>query len=113
MKPKRSIVRFENDLEGHSGNIFLYRKGINEFFLSHGYPRMYERLEEVRRDLEAIGMYEECRDALQESEALVRQGPENDDAAYDVLLAAIRSLMQASGTYEAMSRRWNAANDPG
>jgi hypothetical protein len=111
MNPKRSIVQFERELEGHSGGISLYREGIDEFFLSHGYPRMYERLEQVRQDLDALGMYEQCRDALRQSEALVRHGPEHDEAAYLVLLNAIRSLMKASGAYEAMSHRWKAAND--
>lgn len=111
MKPKRTVVQFERELEGHSGCISLYREGIDEFFLSHGYPRMYERLEQVREDLDALGMYEQCRNALHQSEALVRHGPENDEAAYHVLLTAIRALMKASGSYDAMSRRWNAAND--
>lgn len=111
MKAKQSIVRFENDLEGMSGNIALYRRGINEFYLSQGFPRMYEQLETIRRDLEALGMYERCRDALTEAEALIRQGPEHDEEAYMLMLNANRALMQASGSFEAMSRKYRAAND--
>jgi hypothetical protein len=90
----------------------LYRRGINEFYLSEGFPWIYEQLEAVRRDLEALGMYEQCRDALTQAEALIRQGPEHDEEAEMLILAANRALMQASGSYEAMRRRFNASNDP-
>ena len=93
------------------GNITLYRRGINEFFLSHGFPRIYEQLEAVRRDLEALGMYERCRDALKQAEALVRQGPEHDEEAELLLLNVGGELAHASGSYEALRRRYSAAND--
>lgn len=111
MKVKRSIVKFENDLEGMQGGIALYRRGIDEFYLSHGFPLIYRQLEAVRRDLEALGMYERCRDALTQAEALIRQGPEHDEEANLLILNANRALMQASGSYEAMKRRYSAAND--
>jgi hypothetical protein len=111
MKPKRSVVAFEADLEGMQGGIALYRRGVNEFYLSQGFPWIHEQLEAVRRDLEALGMYEQCRDALTQAEALIRQGPEHDEEAEMLILAANRALMQASGSYEAMRRRFSASND--
>lgn len=111
MKVKRSIVRFENDLEGMQAGIALYRRGVDEFYLSHGFPLIYEQLEAVRDDLEALGMYEHCRDALMQAEALIRQGPERDAEANLLILNANRALMQASGSYEAMRHRYSAAND--
>lgn len=111
MKPKRNIVDVENMLEAVQGGISLYRRGVNEFFLSQGFPRYYERLEAARRDLESLGMFQRCREALELAELLVKQGPENDERAQDVVLEANRALMRASGSYEAMKLRWNAANE--
>lgn len=111
MKVKRSVAEFERNLGGMQGNLPLYRQGINEFYLSEGFPWIYEQLETVRRDLEALGMYEHCRDALTQAEALIKQGPEHDDEAEMLILNANRALMQASGSYEAMRRRYSAAND--
>lgn len=111
MKVKRSVAEFERNLGGMQGNLPLFRQGINEFYLSQGFPWIYEQLEAVRRDLEALGMYERCRDALTQAETLIRQGPEHDDEAEMLILNANRALMQASGSYEAMKRRCSAAND--
>jgi len=111
MKVKRSIAGFENDLEGMQGGIALYRRGANEFYLSQSFPWIYEQLEAVRRDLEALNMYERCRDALMQAEALIKQGPEHDDEAERLILNANRALMQASGSYEAIRRRYSASND--
>jgi hypothetical protein len=111
MKVKRSLVEFENLLEAAQGGIALYRRGVNDFYLSDGFPRYYEQLEAVRRDLEALGMYERCRDALIQAEALIKQGPAHDEEAEMLILSANRALMQASGSYEAMRRRYSASND--
>lgn len=111
MKIKRSVAEFERNLGGMQGNLPLYRQGINEFYLSQGFPWIYEQLEGVRQDLEALGMYERCRDALTQAEALIKQGPEHDDEAEMLILSANRALMQASGSYEAMRRRYSASND--
>ena len=111
MKVKRSITEFEELLGAAQGGIALYRRGVHEFFLSDGFPRYYEHLEAVRRDLEALGMYERCREALTQAEALIKQGPEHDEEAEMLILNANRALMQASGSYEAMRRRYSAAND--
>lgn len=57
-------------------------------------------------------MYEPCRDALNQAETLIKQGPEHDDEAEMLILNANRALMQASGSYEALRRRYSAVNDP-
>jgi hypothetical protein len=111
-KPNRAAIRrFEDLLESVDGNIALYRRGANEFFLSE-YSMFYEGLEKARRDLELLGMYERCREALERAEELVKLGPENDHDAQMLLLETNRALMQASGTYEAMRRQFSAANNP-
>ncbi len=89
----------------------MYRRGINEFFLSHGFPRYYAGLEAARSELEILGMYDRCRDALLKAEELVKKGPEHDYEAETLILEANRALMQVSGRHEAMSRRYRAAND--
>lgn len=104
MKVKTSVKQFERDLQGMAGNITLYRRGINEFYLSQ-YSWIYEQLEAVRSKLEAIGMYERCRDALQQAEALVRQGPEHDDEAELLLLNLGGDLRDASGTHAEMRKK--------
>lgn len=109
MKVNTSIVRFEGDLQGMAGNIALYRRGINEFYLSQ-YSWIYDRLEAVRPELEAIGMYDRCRDALRQTEAWVRQGPENDGEAESLLLKVGGELALASGTYDALQRRFRSSN---
>ena len=96
---------------GMAGNVSLYRKGINEFFLSHGLPRAHEELEAVRSQLEKIQMYEVCRAALIEAEALVRRGPEHDEQAVELLLQAGGELAHASGSFDRLQRRFRAAND--
>jgi hypothetical protein len=110
MKAKTSIARFEGDLQGMAGNIALYRRGINEFYLSQ-YSWIYEQLEAVRRELEGVGMYERCRDALKQVEAWVRQGPEHDEKAESLLLQVGGELARASGSYDSSQRRFRSSND--
>lgn len=105
MKTRISIAQFEGSFMGMTGGITLYRKGIDEFYLSHGFPRIYEELEAVRPKLEAIGMYERCRDALTQAEALVRQGPEHDNEARTLLLKIGGELAHASGSFAAMRKK--------
>lgn len=104
MKTRTSLPQFERDLQGMVGGITLYRRGIDEFYLSQ-YSWIYEQLEAVRPKLEAIGMHERCRDALKQAEALVRQGPEHDEEAQILLLAVGGELAHASGSYEAMRKK--------
>lgn len=105
MKTMTTLPQFERDVQGMAGNVTLYRRGINEFYLSHGFPRIYEGLEAVRPRLEAIGMYVRCRDTLQQAEALVRQGPDHDEEAEQLLLNLGGDLRDASGTHESMRKK--------
>lgn len=95
-----------------AGGIYLYRQGIDEFYLSQ-YSWIYEQLEAVRQKIEALGMYERCRDALQQVEAWLQCGTEHDDEAQDLLLKVGGELARASGSFESMQRRFRAANDAG
>ena len=104
MKTRISLPQFERDLQGMAGGIALYRRGIDEFYLSQ-YSWIYEQLEAVRPKLEAIGMFERCRDALQHAEALVRQGREHDDEAELLLLNLGGDLRDASGTHAEMRKK--------
>ncbi len=111
--PRRITAKdFECTLIGLSGGVFLYREGIDEFFLSHGFPGANEDLKALRGRLESCGVFEVCRHALLEAERLVRLGPEFDEEAYSLLAEAAKDLMQASGTWDAMERRFRPDNDP-
>lgn len=101
---KKQVREFENELVGMQGGIAMYRRGIDEYFLSHGFPLAHEKLQAAQRDLEKLGLYEQCRDALVRSEELVKLGPEHDQEAEMLLLNANRALMAASGTHDAMSK---------
>ncbi len=111
MKIKQSVAEFERNLAGMQAGLALYRRGVDEFYLSQGFPLIYEQLEAVCGDLEALGMYERCRGALTKAEALIKQGPEHDEEAEMLILATNRELMKASGSAEVMRRRYSASND--
>jgi len=83
---KRHVVEFEDSLVYAQGGIEFYRKGIDKFYLSHGLPRVHRSLEAARQDLEALGMFERCREALVQAEELVRKGPEHDYDAETLIL---------------------------
>jgi hypothetical protein len=102
---KKQVKELENELIGMQGGISLYRRGLDEFFVSHGFAMGREKVEAARRDLEGMGLYEQCRDALVRAEELVKLGPEHDEEAEMLILNANRALMQASGTYDAMSKK--------
>ena len=102
---KKQIREFENSLDALQAQIGLCRQGIDETFLVDGFAWYRTKLEGVRRDLEALGLYEQCRDALSRAEALVKLGPEHDEEAGMLILNANRALTHASGTYEAMSKK--------
>jgi hypothetical protein len=102
---KITVREFENDLEGMLGGLALYRRGIDEFYLSHGFPAIYKQLESIRSDLDTLGMYEGCRDALTQAETLIRQGPQHDQEADTLMLNALRALSQASGSFDAMKKK--------
>jgi hypothetical protein len=102
---KKQVREFENTLIGIQGGFTQYRRGIDEYFVPHGFAIAREKLEAARRDLETLGLYEQCRDALARSEELVKLGPEHDEEAEMLILNANRALMQASGTNEAMRKK--------
>lgn len=108
---KRQVMELENALIGIQGGFTQYRKGIDETFVPYGFIIGREKLDAARRDLEGLGLYEQCRDALTRAEELVKLGPEHDEAAEMLILQASRALMAASGTHAAMSRKVRARPD--
>jgi hypothetical protein len=101
---KKQVKEFENTLIGIQGSIGLYRRGIAEHLVPHGFDIARDKLAAAQRDLEKLGLYEQCRDALLRAEELVKRGPKHDHEAEMLILNANRALMAASGTYEAMSK---------
>lgn len=101
---KKQVREFENVLEGVQGGIALYRKGLSDHFIPHSFAIAHEKLQAAQRDLEKLGLYEQCRDALVRCEELVKLGPEHDQEAEMLILNANRALMAASGTHDAMSK---------
>ena len=110
-KQRISLSRFEGNLQGIAGGVTLYRRGVDDFYLSHGYPRIYEELEAVRSKLEALNIYDRCREALKQAEAWIRSGPEYDKQAQLLLLDVGGELAHASGSFDRLQRRFRAAND--
>ncbi len=101
---KKQIRELENTLDGVQGGFSLYRQGINEYFIPYGFVRAHEKLEAAKKDLVALGLYEQCYEALVRAEALAKLGPEHDRAAEMLILNVNRALTHASGTNKAMSR---------
>ncbi|HEX8029266.1 MAG TPA: hypothetical protein VF491_12420 [Vicinamibacterales bacterium] len=102
---KKQVKEFENMLVGIQGGFSQYRLGVDEYFVPYGFQLAREKLEAARRDLEAKGMYEQCRHALARSEELVKLGQEHDEEAEMLILHANRALMAASGTHEEMRKK--------
>ena len=102
---KKAIRELENTLDGIQCSVSLYRRGFAEHLIPHGFAIAREKLEAARRDLEALGLYEQCRDALARSEELVKLGPDHDEEAEMLILNANRALTQASGSFDAMRKK--------
>ena len=85
-----------------------FGRGVSDSLLV-GYEYFYEELDKVRKPLEALGFYEIVKSAITEAEALVKT--RRFDEAEDLILNTNRALMKASGTYDALSRAFRAAND--
>ena len=68
-----------------------------------------EELESIRAELQELGLYEELRDVLTRSEALVREG--QYDEAEMLVLEANRKLSKASGAEDDLRRLYTPAND--
>lgn len=101
---KKQIREFENTMVGIQGGFTQYRKGIDEYFIPYGFAIARQKLEAARRDLEALGLYEQCQEALMRAEELVKLGPQHDYEAETLILNANRAVMQASGTFDAMRK---------
>lgn len=99
---KKEIRELGNELVGLQGGISLYRKGIDEFFLSHGFEIAEQKLNAARPDLEQLGLYQQCRHALSRAHDLVKMGPTHDEEAETLILNANRALMKGAGIYEEM-----------
>ncbi|MCA0177298.1 MAG: hypothetical protein LCH73_13615 [Proteobacteria bacterium] len=109
MRNAKAVRQFCNTLDGLQGGIPMYRDGIDEFLLSHGYPRYMEEVEAIRDGLEDLGLYEMVRDAIGQSEVLVREG--KFEEAEMLVLEANRELSKASGVEDGLRRVYKAAND--
>lgn len=101
---KKAVREFENVLIGVQGGFSQYRSGIDEFFVPFGFAIAREKLEAARTDLERLGQFERCRDALIRAEELVKLGPEHDEEAEMLILHANRALRAVSGTHDEMAR---------
>jgi hypothetical protein len=109
MKHAKAAKQFTHVLDGLQGGIALYRDGIDEFLLSHGYRLYRDQLEAIKADLCELGLYEIVREALVRSEELVREA-KYDEAQALVLEANIR-LSRSSGAEDDLKRLYTAAND--
>lgn len=109
MRNAGAVRQFFHTLAGLQGGITLFKEGIDEFLLSHGYPRLYEELEAIRPGLEDLGLYEMMHEAIAHSEALVREGKYED--AEMLVLEANRKLSKASGAEEDLRRMYKASNE--
>lgn len=109
MRNAKAVKQFCNTLDGLQGGITLFREGLDEFLLSHGYPRYYEQIEDIRDGLEDLGLYEKVLGAVRQSEALVREGKDRD--AVLLVLEINRKLSKASGAEEDLRKMYKAANE--
>jgi len=109
MRNARAVKGLCNMLDGLQGGIALFRDGLDEVLLSHGYPRYRAEVEAVRSGLEDQGLYGNVTDALVRPEFLVQEG--KYDEAMDLVLDANRKLSKASDAEEDLQRRFKAAND--
>lgn len=109
MRNARAVRQFCNTLDGLQGGITLFEEGLDEVLLSHGYPRYYEQIEDIRHGLEDLGIYEEVLGAVRQSEVFVREGKYRE--AVLLVLAINRKLSKASGAEEDLRRIYKASNE--
>lgn len=108
MRNPKAVKQLCDTLDGLQGGITLFKDGIDEFLLSHGYPRFLEEIEAVRDALEDIGLYETVRDGVTRSETLVREG--RYDEAQMLVLQVNRQLSKASGAEADLKRLYKSAD---
>lgn len=109
MRNAKAVKQFCNTLDGLQGGITLFKEGLDEFLLSHGYPSYYEQIEAIRDGLEDLGLHEEVLGTVKQSEALVREGKYRD--AELLVLEINRRLSKASGADDDLRKRYKAANE--
>jgi hypothetical protein len=109
MTNAKAVKQFCNTLDGLQGGITLFKEGLDEFLLSHGYPRYYEQIESIRDGLEDLGLYEEVLDFVKQSEVLVREAKYHE--AELLVLEINRKLSTASGAEEDLRKMYKAANE--
>jgi hypothetical protein len=109
MRNGKAVRQFCNTLDGLQGGITLFKEGLDEFLLSHGYPRYYEQIQVIRDGLEDLRLYEEVLGAVKHSEALVRAGKYRE--AELLVLEINGKLSAASGAEQEMRKMYRAAND--
>src|ERR1700755_1254911 len=106
MKGAKALKHFCNTLEGLEGLLLLFPKGVDEFLFTMGYPRHHKEVEDLREDLEELGLYEVVRDAIVNSEALGLAGKYEEAA--NLVLEANRKLSKASGAEEDLRRLYKS-----
>jgi hypothetical protein len=99
---KKALREFENLLNYVMGSISHHRDGSDTVFIPHGLSMAREKLEEAKKELERLGLYEQCRDALDYT-AKIEQGPEYDAEAEQRVITVGRALVEASGTAKAIT----------
>jgi hypothetical protein len=109
MRNARKVKQFCRSLYGMQGGVTLFREGLDEFFLSHGYPLLRKELEEIRDGLEDLNLYEKAVAAIDSSEKLVRE--EKWHEAQMAILEFNRELSEASGANDDLRSMYRAAND--
>jgi hypothetical protein len=108
MKEAKALKEFFHTLTGLQGGIALFARGDDELLLDCGYPDCNKELEAIRNPLEELGLYELLRDAITQSEILVREGKYEE--AETLVLEANRKLSKASGVEDDLRRLYKSAN---
>ncbi len=101
---KKELRELEKNLDYALGAVSSYRRGTNPEFIPHGIEMVNESLEAAKRDLDKLGLYEQCRSALVCAE-LIKHGSVHDDEAENLILHAARALREASGSAAAMRKK--------
>lgn len=108
MRNARAVKQFCDSLDGLQGGIATFEEGLSEFLLTVGFPRRREELAAIRGGLEDLGLYELLRDAIDRSEALVREGKYRE--AELLVLDVNRKLSKASGAEDDLRKLYKPTN---